>query len=149
MKFSHAFATVLSVSALAIFPTIASADPVSYDVEVMCPTAVGEASSSLGRFADYVAGYGFEFLPDGNELQVYFKSDAYLDGIPASLGNYYNDSVSYDSTTGNVSCNFVSSDYSENPFSVNYHLTNATGGTATVMGSDDIIVSVPFGLKHH
>ena len=143
MKASLVFISLLSVSTLSLTPTIAAADPGGLNILIKCPRT-GAGPNVLTNFGDYVAGYGAETI-HGITNPIYFKSITSIQGVPTSLNAYGNEAAAYDSTNGNVTCQFGSS---ENPgFTVAYTLTNGKGGFVTNQGRDFVEISLPVGLR--
>lgn len=141
-------ASILSVSALTLMPCVASADPVGVKIDVKCPAAGSNGPDALANFGDVIAGYGQEVVTNQNN-PIYFKSTAPLaPNTPSKLSNYRNDSVDYDSTTGTVSCNYVSLIYPEPRISVSYVLTNGKGGIVTNQAGDYVSITLPVGFRN-
>ena len=67
-------------------------------------------------------------------------------GVPASLANYSNNTTSYDSTTGVVSCSYTSNAQNEAPFLISYNLTNGFGGYVESQSNNAITIILPAGL---
>lgn len=146
MKTYVALASLLSVSALSLTPVIAAADPAGINILVRCPTTQG-VQNVLTHFGDYIAGYGDETIQNQGSTPIYFKSSALAFGVPGQLGNYHNNGTSYESSSGQVTCNYTSSNPKEPNFAVSYDLTNGKGGTIVQQGKDFIRFVLPVGLR--
>jgi len=93
-----------------------------------------------------VAGYGVEKVGAAT-TQVYFRSDSLPAGMPRKLGNYTSSDSDYDSTIGQVTCTYTSSDVAEPTFTVAYYLTNGVGGNILAQSANTVTVDIPFGFK--
>lgn len=133
----------LSCSAFAIGPV--HADPSSITVYISCPsTQLGQYQ--ITNFGNYIAGFGGEYIL-GQTLNVYFKSQNLPYNTPASLNNYFNETVSYDSTTGMVTCSYQSNVGTDPFITASYMMTNGKGGSIQSQTPESITVMFPVGLK--
>ena len=146
MKKNHVLRSLLVLSSLVLSPGIVLAgNPIHYGVNVFCPyTQTGP--NVITNFGSYIAGYGAEDILS-QTTQVYFRSTSYVGNVPARLNNYFNESISYDSTTGVVSCNYQSNIPTDPVFSVSYNLTNGLGGAVQSQSSNAISIYFPAGLR--
>lgn len=135
-------AWVSLISGLAL-TSLVNAGPVGVTVDIFCPIM---GSNALTNFGDYIAGYGYENLLSQNNL-IYFKSDSLPTDLPAQLNNYFNEYVNYNSTTGRITCGYISNLTSEPRFTVSYYLTNAKGGAVQWQSSNSINIILPLGIK--
>ncbi len=98
----------------------------------------------ITHFGTYIAGYGNEsFLSQNNP--VYFRSASLSSETPCNLNNYFNETASYNSATGQVSCSYISSFISEPRFVVYYSLTNGQGAAIQNSSSNSISLLLPIG----
>lgn len=125
------------------FSPVSTASPVGLVVDIYCPS---QGPNTITNFGDYIAGYGMENILSQNN-PVYFKSLSLAHDVPAQLGNYYNEAVSYNSTTGMVSCSYVSNNPTEPRFAVAYTVTNGKGGSVQWQSGNSINIIFPVGLK--
>jgi hypothetical protein len=121
------------------------ANPVGLPSDIVCPSTQG-TSNVITNFGNYIAGYGTEFMLS-NSLPIYFKSGLPTAGTPRKLAGYFNESTDYDSTTGKVSCNYVSNNLGEPAFSVDYFLTNGQGGVVVAQSNNSISLLFQVGVK--
>ncbi|QRN02824.1 hypothetical protein GH742_02455 [Legionella sp. MW5194] len=135
-------ALVSLISGLAL-TSLVHASPIGVTVDIFCPMAMG--SNALTNFGDYIAGYGYENLLSQNNL-IYFKSDSVPTDLPTQLTNYFNEMVNYNSTTGRVTCGYVSNLPTEPRFTVSYYLTNGKGGAVQWQSSNSINIILPMGI---
>lgn len=133
------------LSGFVAVPNIAMADPTGYDITVACPSTQG-SPNNIANFGDYIAGYGVEFILS-QALQVYFHSTGSVQDVPANLINYFNDSVTYNSASGNIVCSYQSNNFGDPRFTVTYTLTNGLGGSVQAQSNNSISVRIPVGLK--
>ena len=146
MRKNNALRSLVLLSSLVLSPGLVLADnPVTYGVTVYCPNTQG-GSNIITNFGNYIAGYGVEYILNYT-TQAYFRSASFIQNVPASLTNYANASVEYNSTTGIVSCLYQSSIQTEAAFSVSYYLTNGFGGSIQSQASNTITISLPAGLR--
>ncbi|HBD9350567.1 TPA: hypothetical protein KLD36_001946, partial [Legionella pneumophila] len=101
MKKSNHVHSLLLLTAITFSPVI-KASPVGLIVDIYCPTTQG-GPNVITNFGDCIAGYGMENILSQNN-PIYFKSISLAHDVPAQLGNYYNETTSYNSTTGQVTC---------------------------------------------
>ncbi|KTD14780.1 hypothetical protein Lgra_0483 [Legionella gratiana] len=144
MKKSNPVCALLMFSTI-IFSPVIKANPLSLIADIFCPVTQG-ASNSITNFGDYIAGFGTENILSQNN-PIYFKSISLAHNVPAQLGNYYNETTNYNSTTGEVTCNYVSNNPIEPRFAVAYTLTNGKGGAVQGQSSNSISIIFPVGLK--
>lgn len=137
--------SLLLLSSFIVVPEVAMADPTGYDVTVICPAPQG-GPNSVANFGSYIGGYGVEFILS-QTLQVYFRSTGSVDDIPANLANYFNDSVNYNSASGNVVCSYQSTNPGDSRFTVTYSITNGLGGAVQAQSNNSISIRIPVGLK--
>lgn len=130
----------------AALSTQALADPTGLRIAIQCPDA-NHSDRIVTNQGSNIAGYGQEVIVGVNSSNIYFVSEAFPSGqYPADLTAYYHDNVNYDSTTGIVSCNFLSSQ-GDKPFSVAYNLTNGKGAHVVDSSSNSLELVLPVGLK--
>ncbi|WP_131794850.1 hypothetical protein [Fluoribacter gormanii] len=125
-------------------PGIAMADPTTYDINVYCPATQG--ANAVTHFGNYIGGYGVEYVLS-QTLQVYFRSTGSVQDVPANLINYNNDSVTYNSASGNIICSYQSNNPADPRFTVAYTVTNGMGGTVQAQSNNSITVRIPAGLR--
>jgi hypothetical protein len=136
---------LIASPALMAKPLSIAMNPTSLTINVVCPTTqVGPYV--LGNLGDYIGGYGYENICSLAN-NIYFKSSGLPSDIPHQLTNYYNSSVTYNSTSGSVSCSYSSNNQGEGNFSVNYTLTNGRGGVALSQSNNEINILLPVGFK--
>ena len=146
MRKKYGFRSLLALSGLVLSPGIVLADnPITYGVTVYCPGTQG-SSNVITNFGSYIGGYGVEYILNYT-TQAYFRSTAYLQNVPASLANYFNESVAYNSTTGVISCTYQSSIPTDAIFAVSYNLTNGLGGSVQSQSANAISINFPAGLR--
>lgn len=145
MKISPIFASLLLIFTLALAPAIATADHVgiSIKVDVVCPIPNLDV---LTNYGDYAEGNGKEMIHGQNMTEVRFKSSSLPAHMPNKLNNYRNESANYDSTTGQVSCSYTSTNPAEPRFTVSYTLTNGKGGTVLLQFNEFVTIKLPVGL---
>ncbi len=143
MKKKYALGSLLALSTLVLSTAIAS--PVGFQADIYCPSTQG-SSNVITNFGDYISGYGVEYLLSQTN-PAYFRSTAYVQNVPATLINYFNDSISYNSTTGVVSCNYQSNIATDPTFSVSYFVTNGKGGAVQWQSANAIGIMFPVGLR--
>jgi hypothetical protein len=136
--------SVCSLLLLSIVSTAVMADPVNLIVDIYCPATQGP--NPLTNFGDYIGGYGAENILSQNN-PVYFKSISIAHDVPTSITNYFNESVNYNSTTGQVTCNYMSNNPTEPRFGVAYTLTNGKGGAVQWQSQNSININIPVGLR--
>ena len=140
---------VLTFAALIVAGTssLALANPTGVSVDVVCPVPQ-DPNSMLSNYGNFIAGYGLEHIEGHNPTRIYFKSDPSIKGVPAKLDQYQNYYAEYSSTTGNVTCSYISNDGTPS-FKVIYTLINAKGGQVINSTSNEITIIIPFGANHH
>ncbi|KTD76508.1 hypothetical protein [Legionella waltersii] len=136
--------SVCSLLLLSFVSAAALAGPVNLIVDVYCPSTQGPMV--LTNFGDYIGGYGMENILSQNN-PVYFKSISIAHDVPANLTTYFNESVNYNSTTGQVTCNYMSNNPTEPRFGVAYSLTNGKGGAVQWQSQNSINITIPVGLR--
>ncbi|CAM3044830.1 hypothetical protein LEAN103870_14540 [Legionella anisa] len=137
--------SLLMLSGSIALPEMAMADPIGYEVNVFCPMTQG-GPNAVTNFGSYIGGYGMENILS-QTLQVYFRSTGSVQDVPANLINYFNDSVTYNSATGNIICSYQSNNPADPRFTVTYTITNGLGGTLLGQSNNSITVRIPVGLK--
>jgi len=150
MKKNYSLKSLLAVSSLVLSSAAMAsigiiANPVGLPSDIVCPATQG-TSNVLTNFGNYIAGYGTQFM-FSNSLPVYFKSSAYPTGVPSKLVSYINDTADYDSTTGKVTCSYVSNSLGQPAFSVDYFLTNGQGGIVVAQSNNSISLLFQVGAK--
>jgi len=125
---------------------LALANPVGVEIDVFCPQTQ-YAFNMLSNYGDFIAGYGSENV-GGQDTQIYFKSNTSVKGVPTNLDQYTNAEVAYASTTGNVTCSYMSNDGTPS-FKIIYTLINGKGGQVFGASSNSITVEIPLGAKHN
>jgi hypothetical protein len=143
MNMKCSLVSMLMLSTVALSP--AMADPVSTGITVDCPGTT-LSSNMLTNFGNIVAGYGVENILS-QTIQVYFQSATLAWNTPASLFNYFNDSASYNSATGVVSCQYQSNIATDPMLTVSYTITNGKGGAVLAQSANSISINLPVGLK--
>ena len=150
MKKNHSLGSLLILSGFIMSPAIVTAsvpvpkNPSGIFVDVTCPGVHG-ISNVLTNFGSYVAGYGQESMSSQPSVPVYFTSSYLPPTVPHSLIYYFNETATYDSTTGVVTCSYLSSQ-SDPGFSVNYYVTNGKGGAINMQAANTLEIVFPFGL---
>ncbi|APF04067.1 TPA: hypothetical protein ACJ5DT_000780 [Legionella pneumophila] len=144
MKKSSPVYSLLLLSAITFSPVI-KASPIGLMVDIYCPTTQG-APNVITNFGDYIGGYGMENILSQNN-PIYFKSISLAHDVPAQLGNYYNEATSYNSTTGQVTCSYISNNPTEPRFAVAYTLTNGKGGSVQWQSGNSINIIFPVGFN--
>lgn len=142
---SMGLSSVLLLSGFVLLSETATADPIFNEITVVCPTTQG-SPNSIANFGDYIGGYGVEFILS-QTLQVYFRSTGSVKDIPSNLMNYFNDSINYNSASGNVICSYQSNNPIDSRFTVTYTLTNGLGGSVLSQSNNSINIILPTGLK--
>ncbi|KGP64184.1 hypothetical protein EP47_10305 [Legionella norrlandica] len=144
MKKFSTLCSLLLLSTITVSPAT-MAGPVGLVVDIYCPVTQG-APNVITNFGDYIAGYGMENILSQNN-PIYFKTISMPHDVPAHLGNYYNETVNYNSTTGQVTCSYISNNPIEPRFAVAYTLTNGKGGAVQWQSGNSINIIFPVGLK--
>ena len=144
MKKSSLVYSILLLSTITFSPVI-NAGPVGLVVDIYCPATQG-TPNVVTHFGDYIAGYGVENILSQNN-PIYFKSISLAHEVPAQLVNYYNESASYHSTTGQVTCTYASNNPVEPRFGVAYNVTNGKGGAVQWQSNNSINIIFPVGIK--
>ncbi|KTD40732.1 hypothetical protein [Legionella parisiensis] len=137
--------SLLMLSSLIVLPEVAQADPIGYETTFFCPMAQG-GPNAVTNFGSYIGGYGIENILS-QTLQVYFRSTGSVQDVPANLINYFNDSVTYNSATGNIICSYQSNNPADPRFTVTYTITNGLGGAVQAQSNNSISIRMPVGLK--
>lgn len=143
MKMKCSLVSMLMLSTVALSP--AMANPITTGFTINCPGTTLSANM-LTNFGNVVAGYGVESILS-QTIPVYFQSTALASNTPASLFNYFNDSASYNSATGVVSCHYQSNISTDPILIVSYNVTNGKGGAVLAQSANSISVNLPVGLK--
>lgn len=138
------------ISSITMANTINSAaqiitNPVGQPSDIYCPSTQG-TTNVVTNFGSYIAGFGTQFSLSNNQ-PIYFKSGLPAPGTPRKLLSYFNESIDYDSTTGNISCTYASNNFGEPPFSVDYLLTNGRGGIVVGQSNNSISLIFQIGFK--
>lgn len=126
--------------AAALIAGTATADPVRVQADFTCPTM-----DMVSNFGTYIAGQGMELILSLHN-PVYFKSTAYLAGVPNNLSTYSSYSTNYDSVTATVICTYASSDPTHANFDLNYYVTNGQGGRIRNQTNNTINIIFPLGF---
>lgn len=135
-------------SALILSSTLAVASPGTINAEIICPGVTSNGVFSITNYGDFIAGYGQRIIENKSPEPIYFKSSGSLaSSISSNLQNYNNDSVSYESSTGRVSCYYKTNNIIDPSIIVSYDLTNGRGGIVMDKTNSTIRIGVPFGLK--
>jgi hypothetical protein len=143
MKIHNALVLFLLSSTVSLTPVVASADPGGINITIICPN-VQNKEDMLSNYGDYIAGYGVKQIIFEPNLPIYFKSSASTARVPVDLQPYVNAWVKYNSSTGSISCSYVSN-LGEPSFDMAYTLTNGKGGKITRVDNDRIFILIPFG----
>lgn len=139
---NHVKSSVFVALSFCAFTVVAA--PVNLIMDVYCPMTQGP--NALTNFGDYVAGYGMENILSQNN-PIYFRSPTLPANMPASLVNYFNEAVAYESTSGTVSCSYMSNMPTEPRFLVRYTITNGQGATVMGQSSNSLNLMLPVGLQ--
>ncbi|CAM3033102.1 Uncharacterised protein [Legionella steigerwaltii] len=142
---NFSLSSLLILSSFIAAPGIGFSDPTGYGISVFCPNAQG-TQNVVTNFGSYIGGYGVEAI-FSQTLQVYFRSTGSVQNVPANLINYSNDSVTYSSATGTVTCSYQSNNPTDPRFTVTYTLANALGGTVQAQSNNSISITIPAGLR--
>ena len=145
MKNKKMLLSLLTLSCAAFATGPIHADPSSVSVYITCP-GTQLSQYQITNFGTYIAGFGSETL-FSQTMNVYFKSQNLPYNTPDSLNNYFNESVSYDSTTGAVTCSYQSNVGTDPFLTASYMITNGKGGAIQAQSSNAITVAFPVGLK--
>lgn len=138
-------AILFITAVLLLNPAFSVADPTGVNIEIRCPNPKN-SSDLLTNFGDYIAGYGSLKIVGLNDTRIYFKSLYNAEIVSNELDGYLNAGVEYKSTSGTVSCAYRSLQ-GYPPFEIAYTLTNGRGGKAMQQDQEQIIVTIPVGLK--
>ena len=140
-------ALLVTTGVLAATSSVYADQPSALSILLTCPVP-NATQNALTNFGTYVAGSGTETIQNQNPADVNFKSVGALPaGVPQSLLSYLNQAVVYDSTTGQVTCNYVSTESQYPAISASYTVTNGLGATQVKATDSSITLSVPFGVK--
>ena len=145
MNTKRSLISLLVLSSVSLAPAMAVADPTSTSLTISCPSTQLSANM-ITNFGSYIGGFGVESLLS-QTMNVYFISQSVPYNTPATLANYFNETVSYNSTTGIISCSYQSNVPTDPFFSVAYQLTNGRGGYVTSQSSNALSLNFPLGLK--
>ncbi len=149
MKKSMLNAMLCSLCALSVFSNTAIASPSTHTIDITCPGVATTAFPFIvTNFKDYIAGYGNELI-DGSlpypNIPYFTYTIPSGANIPSILTGYVNNGTDYDSTLGQVTCQFSRSGFDS--FSVTYPITNGKGGVISTQTNNTIQVLVPFGIR--
>jgi hypothetical protein len=140
----------LLLSAVALVPQLATADPSVVELAFTCPTTTGTDIHTLANFGNRIAGYGTETLAGTPAINLPFFSTVVATGanIPAKLnqGSYANDATDFDNINSFVSCHYASFG-GYDAFTVYYFITNGRGGVITSQTPNTISINVYVGMR--
>lgn len=140
MKKYCVLTSLFAAATFSLVTTTAAAYPVDNSAVFTCPDI-----SVVSSFGNSIAGFGTEVILSQNN-PVYFQTNQFPTGVPATLGNYSNLGTDYDSTLGIVSCDYTSSNSTEQPFSLIYSITNGLGGLIQSQSANVISLTFPVGF---
>lgn len=141
MKKINVLSSLFAAVTLSVASSAVLAYPIYNTADFYCPDI-----SLVANYGTYVAGFGSEDIL-GQVNTIYFQTNRWIGGVPSSLTNYSSTGTNYESTTGNVTCTYTSSNSAENPFDLVYFVTNGQGGLIQGQSSDSITVNFPIGLR--
>lgn len=140
----NALLSSMLLSAYAYSADSIKLNPAHTQIDISCPISLPGEPNTISNFGDYIAGYGQESLLSRTQ-SIYFTSESNVPDAPIILVDYYNESVSYNSIKGTVSCYFQSIIPTDPRFSIFYQLTNGQGGTVISQTSNAISILLPIG----
>lgn len=133
----------LLVSALTLSSTAAFAfTPIITGMMFFCPCV-----DTITKNGESVQGIGRELFFGETEDEVTFQSSTVPSTLPDNFSRYTVTDIDYNSTQGQLTCKYNSSNASQEPFSLNYTIINGIGGSVLAQTNSAILIGMPIGLK--
>lgn len=114
--------------------------PIGVSVIFTCPCI-----NMLTNSNEQVAGVGTELI-FGKNNPVNFESPTSAT-LPNQFLNYNNAGIDYDSVLGEVTCSYVSSVSTDQPFSLSYSMTNGKGGIMSAKSNNTMSIILSVGIR--
>jgi len=146
-KFINKLVFVAVVSGLSA--SVAFAAGHNYKLTMDCPDISSKTKEMITNYGTYIAGEGTERVNSDVATHPLFQGPTVPGAnIPVDLkaSGYANSGVSYNASSGSITCNFNSS-MGFDPFSISYLMTNALNGVVQGAGNSQIKIKFPVGLK--
>ena len=120
--------------------TTTLAYPIRTHAIFTCPCA-----NELYILDNYIVGLGSELILHQSN-PVNFKTSIPQTGSLGNFINYKVNGINYDSTTGQLSCDYISNNPTEQPFELTYYMMNGNGGIVQAKSMNTISILLFIGL---
>ena len=111
-------------------------------IGVSCPP-----NNTLANYQEKVIGNGVETIYTSPQQVSSISFNSITNSQVEDFSTYQSQSVKYSSSTGKVTCHFVSVNTANPAIDMSYTLMNGEGGIVVDSSMNSIIIQIPIGLK--